>query len=41
MGDELDEGAPGDLIINIHEAPHKRFARDGNNLRTEIEISLK
>lgn len=41
MGDELEEGAPGDLIIKIIQSTHNTFTRDGNNLRTEIEISLR
>jgi molecular chaperone DnaJ len=33
-------GVPGDLIVQIEEAPHEHFLRDGNNLFYEHHVSL-
>lgn len=41
MGDEIMEGAPGDLILRVHQARHSRFTRRGNDLHTTIHLSLK
>lgn len=30
--------AKGDLFLKIEIEPHERFTRDGNNLRTEVEV---
>lgn len=39
-GDAGDPGAPnGDLYIEIYVQPHPKFAREGDNLETIIEIS--
>lgn len=39
-GEAGDYGAPsGDLYIEVHVLPHKRFARLGDNLETVIEVS--
>lgn len=35
------EGAPGDLIITIREAPHPVFARHGDSLHTWVVVSLE
>lgn len=34
-------GAPGDLIIRINQARNPRFNRIGNDLHTQIYLSLK
>ena len=41
MGDEIMEGAPGDLLLRIYQAKHARFTRQGNDLHTSIHLSLK
>lgn len=33
-------GPPGDLYVVLHIAPHKYFMRDGNDLLTEIPITI-
>ncbi|MDG6256174.1 MAG: molecular chaperone DnaJ [Methanomicrobiaceae archaeon] len=39
-GEAGDYGAPsGDLFIEIAVAPHKRFARSGDNLETTVEVT--
>jgi DnaJ-class molecular chaperone len=32
---------PGDVFVKLHEAPHPVLKREGNNLKTKIDISLK
>jgi DnaJ family protein A protein 2 len=32
---------PGDVIIILRQAPHKRFKRVGNNLFTEMTLTLE
>jgi DnaJ-class molecular chaperone len=32
---------PGDVYVKLHEVPHPTLKRDGNNLKINIEISLK
>ena len=32
---------PGDVYVKLHEVPHPTLKREGNNLNTNIEISLK
>ena len=32
---------PGDVFVKIHQAPHKTFKRDGNDLKINLDISLK
>lgn len=39
-GDELEDGTTQDIEFVIEEKPHPVFKRDGNDLRTTIEISL-
>ena len=35
------EGAPGDLLIRIIQAPHPRFSRRGDQLHIDIFLSLE
>jgi DnaJ-class molecular chaperone len=35
------DGEPGDLVIRIRTTPHKRFERRGDDLYTNITISLQ
>ena len=35
------EGAPGDIILVIQQAPHHTFNRIGDELHTNIYISLQ
>ncbi|KAJ3216494.1 hypothetical protein HK099_005844 [Clydaea vesicula] len=39
-GDELYNGQSQDIEFVIEEKPHKRFKRDGDKLKTSIEVSL-
>lgn len=39
-GHEVRDGVTGDLSIRIQEIPDEKFKRDGNDLRTEIWISI-
>ena len=32
---------PGDVYVKLNEVPHPTIKRDGNNLKTNIDISLK
>ena len=32
---------PGDVFVKLHEVSHANLKRDGNNLRTNLDISLK
>ena len=41
MGDEVMEGAPGDLVVRIYQAPHTQFTRRGDDLHIDIHLSLK
>jgi DnaJ-class molecular chaperone len=34
-------GPPGDILIDIKVAPHPSMARDGNDLRMDLAVSLK
>ena len=41
-GDPGQDGAPaGDALIRIEVAPDPRFVRDGDDLRTELSVTLK
>lgn len=40
-GEPHMDGEPGDLIIVIKQAPHKRFTRKGDDLYTNVTISLQ
>ncbi len=39
-GNEIRNGVTGNLIVRIEEIPEPNFARDGNNLYTDIWISI-
>lgn len=39
-GHEVRDGITGDLIIRVQEIPDEKFKREGNDLRTEIWISI-
>ncbi|KAF3935484.1 hypothetical protein ABW19_dt0200076 [Dactylella cylindrospora] len=41
VGDENSEGGTQDLHIILEEKPHERFTRDGDDLITTIDITLK
>jgi DnaJ-class molecular chaperone len=34
-------GPPGDILIEIHVAPHPTMTRDGNDIRMDLAVSLK
>ena len=36
-----EDGPPGDALIRIEVAPDPRFVRDGDDLRTELAVTLK
>ena len=33
-------GPPGDLVINVEEAPHEEFTREGNNIIHELFLNI-
>ena len=33
-------GAPGDLYIDVHVAPHERFRRDGDDVHMVLPIAI-
>lgn len=35
------DGDPGDLIVKIKTAPHSKFERKGDDLYTNVTISLQ
>lgn len=37
-GDEAESGRPGDVLLVVHEAVHKLFQRQGNDLVTTVQI---
>ncbi len=39
--DEIPDHDTGDIYIIIQSDEHKNFRRDGNNLHTSVEITLK
>lgn len=41
MGDEAPGHIPADVIFVIEEKPHPMFIRDGNDLITHYEITLR
>ncbi|EPS45688.1 hypothetical protein H072_327 [Dactylellina haptotyla CBS 200.50] len=41
VGDEISEGGMQDLHIILEEKPHERFHRDGDDLVTTLDITLK
>ncbi|KAF3318003.1 hypothetical protein TWF173_008744 [Orbilia oligospora] len=41
VGDEVSDGGMQDLHIILEEKPHERFTRDGDDLITTIDITLK
>lgn len=40
-GEPHTDGEPGDLVIKIRQMPHKLFERRGDDLYTNITISLR
>jgi len=40
-GAGLNGGPPGDVLLSVSVAPHPLYARDGNDLRMDLPISLK
>lgn len=40
LGESIPGGAPGDLYIKVHVAPHPRFRKEGYNLITELPIKI-
>ena len=40
-GEGLEGGEPGDALIRIQIAPDERFTREGDDIRTELPVSLK
>lgn len=40
-GEPHMDGDPGDLIIKVNQVPHKRFQRKGDDLYTNVTISLQ
>lgn len=40
-GEPHMDGEPGDLIIRIKTAPHSKFERRGDDLYTNVTISLQ
>ncbi|KAF3924965.1 hypothetical protein AA313_de0200095 [Arthrobotrys entomopaga] len=41
VGDEISEGGMQDLHIILEEKPHERFTREGDDLVTTLDITLK
>lgn len=39
-GEPLLDGEPGDLKFVVRTRPHKRFQRDGDDLKYNLTISL-
>lgn len=39
--DEYVNARSGDVVVKVETLPHKRFVRKGDNLHTNLEISLK
>ncbi len=39
-GEPHMDGDPGDLILRVHAAPHPKFERRGDDLYTNVTISL-
>uniref|UniRef100_A0A0C9RIX4 DnaJ protein ERDJ3B n=1 Tax=Wollemia nobilis TaxID=56998 RepID=A0A0C9RIX4_9CONI len=40
-GEPITDGEPGDLKFKIYTAPHEKFTREGNDLRTTVTITLR
>ena len=40
LGNHIRDGVPGDLHILIHEIPHNKFKREGNDLICDFPISI-
>lgn len=38
--DQSPDVIPGDVVIVVEEKPHDRFTRDGDNLKTDVDIDL-
>ena len=41
MSEQTPGQIPGDIIIELQQAPHDRFTRHGDDLRTQVRVSLK
>jgi DnaJ-class molecular chaperone len=39
-GETVPDGAPGDLFITVHVAPHPWFSRRGNDLEVRVPVTL-
>jgi DnaJ-class molecular chaperone len=40
MADELPDHQTGDVYVIISSLPHKHFRREGNDLHTQVELTL-
>ena len=41
MSEQRPGQIPGDVIMNLKQKTHRMFTRDGNNLKMNMDISLK
>eukprot|EP00656_Telonema_subtile_P015659 TRINITY_DN18239_c0_g1_i2.p1 TRINITY_DN18239_c0_g1~~TRINITY_DN18239_c0_g1_i2.p1 ORF type:complete len:466 (+),score=133.17 TRINITY_DN18239_c0_g1_i2:87-1484(+) len=41
MSEQRPGQIPGDVILTVHQKEHERFRRDGNDLHSNLEITLK
>jgi hypothetical protein len=41
MGNEFHDQAASDIVFIVIETPHKTFRREGDNLRTVVDLTLK
>jgi DnaJ-related protein SCJ1 len=39
-GDESPDTTPGDVVFKVKTLPHKRFVRKGDDLHTQMTITL-
>ena len=40
FGNHIRDGVPGDLQVLVHEIPHNKFRREGNDLMCDFSISI-
>jgi len=40
LGEQIDDGPPGDLIFELHVQEHEHFRRDGDNLVHIVNVNL-
>lgn len=40
-GDQHPGQVPGDVIFTLQTVPHPRYSREGNDLRTQVHLTLK